>query len=247
MTSSSKGSRFSQDELDALNLWNGLEDFSVRREDVAEEEEETRVMTVEEIETMQTQAYEEAFEQGRKEGFEQGKQEGFEEGKEAGFKQGFDEGSKKGYEDNVHLLRKQTGEFSALLESLAAPFKHLDEQVEQQLVSMAIGIARQIVRRELKVDPGQVIAVVREAVRALPVADQRITLKMHPEDSELVRSALALDDMTPSWNIIEDPIMTRGGCIVETGASSVDASVEKRLAAIVAQILGGERREDDNS
>lgn len=245
MTNSSKGSNFSPDELDALNIWSGLEDFSREEEEPLAEEEETRVLTVEEIETMQTQAYEEAFEQGRLEGFEQGKQEGFEEGKQAGFKQGFDEGSRKGYEDNVHLLRKQTAEFSALLEALAEPFKQLDEQVEQQLVALAIGIARQLVRREIKVDPGQIIAVVKEAVQALPLADQKITLKMQPEDAELVRSALSLDEMTSSWKIVEDPIMTRGGCIVESGASRVDATVEKRLAAIVARVLGGERREDE--
>lgn len=246
MKNSSKGACFSPDELDALDIWSGLEDFS-KEEEESPAEEETRVMTVEDIEAMQNQAYQEAFEQGCREGFEQGKLEGFEEGKEAGFKQGFDEGSKKGYEDNVHLLRKQTAEFSALLESLADPFKQLDEQVEHQLVSLSIGIARQLVRREIKVDPGQIIAVVREAVRALPMADQKIILKMHPEDAGLVRSALALDDMSSSWNIIEDPIMTRGGCIVEAGASSVDASVEKRLAAIVAKVLGGERREDEKS
>ncbi|WP_305906913.1 flagellar assembly protein FliH [Methylomarinum sp. Ch1-1] len=239
----SKHANFSEDELDALDTWTDLETFGEgRSEPVADEE--TRILTVDEIEAMQKQAYDEAFEQGRQEGVEQGRKEGIQEGKESGFKQGFDEGAKKGYQDNVHLLRKQTAEFVSLLESLAEPFKYLDDRVEQELVELSIGIASQLVRREIKVDPGQIVAVVKEAVGALPLANQKITLTLHPEDAELVRSALVLDEMSPPWGIQEDPLLTRGGCRVETGASHVDATVENRLAAIVAKVLGGERRED---
>ncbi len=239
----SKGTRFSAVELESLDAWNNLEDFSSSRSE-AVEDDETRILTVEEIETMQKQAYDEAFEEGRQAGFQQGKEEGISQGREEGFKQGFDEGSRKGYDDNVHLLRKQTAEFVSLLESLNEPFRELDEKVEQALVNLSIGIASQLVRREIKVDPGQIVAVVKEAVNALPLASQKISLKLHPEDAELVRSALLLDEMSPPWKIDEDPLVTRGGCKVETGVSHVDASVENRLAAIVAAVLGGERQED---
>lgn len=243
MTNLSKPGEFSRVELETLETWDGLEKFDEPRSETVEDEA-TRILTVEQIEAMQQQAYDEAFEQGRQEGFRQGRQEGFEEGKKSGFDQGFEEGAKKGYEDNVHLLRKQNAEFVSLLESLAEPFRQLDEQVERELVNLAIGIASQLVRREIKVDPGQIVAVVREAVRALPLSSRKISLTLHPEDAELVRSALVLDEMSPPWGIKEDPLLTRGGCIVETEASHVDATVENRLAAIVARVLGGERRED---
>ncbi len=242
----SKKAHFSPSELDALDTWNGLENFSESRSETVEDET-TRILTVEEIEAMQKQAYDEAFEQGRQEGFQEGKEEGIQQGQAEGFKQGFDEGSRKGYDENVHLLRKQTAEFVSLLETLSEPFKKLDDQVEKELVELAIGIASQLVRREIKVDQGQIVAVVKEAVKSLPLAAQKITLKMHPEDADLVRSALMLDDMSPPWSIDEDPLISRGGCTVETGMSHVDATVENRLAAIVATVLGGERQEDKTS
>lgn len=232
--------RFSQEELDSLHAWTNLEDFG--SEEI--ETEQTRVLTVDEIEAMQRQAYDEAFAQGRKEGFDKGQEAGLEQGKKDGYKLGFDEGAKKGYEENVHLLRKQCGEFVALLEALAEPFRELDENVEQQLVQLAVGIASQLLRRELKVDPGQIVAVVRESVQALPLSNQQLKLSMHPEDAELVRTALALDETSPPWMIHEDPLLTRGGCVVETDFSHVDATVENRLAAIVASVLGGERQQD---
>ena len=228
----SKTPRFTASELEALRLWSmpdvsGAEDIK-EPEPVELEEEPTPVLTVDEIEAMQKQAYDEAFAQGKMHGFQQG----------------FDEGSKKGYEDNLHLLQSQAATLIGLLESLSEPFKRLDEEVEKELVKLVIGIATQIIRREIKLDPGQIVAVVRETINVLPLASQKISLKLHPEDAEVVRSALALDEMSPSWGIVEDPLVTRGGCEVDTEISHVDATVEHRLAAVIATLLGGEREHD---
>ncbi|MFU8787674.1 MAG: flagellar assembly protein FliH [Methylobacter sp.] len=230
--SSSRTPRFTAAELESLRLWSmpdvsGVDDV-VEQEEVEPEQEPTPILTVDEIEVMQRQAYDEAFAQGKMHGFQQG----------------FDEGSKKGYEDNAHLLQAQAASMVKLLESLSEPFKHLDGEVEKELVKLVIGIATQIIRREIKMDPGQIIAVVRETVNVLPLASQKISLQLHPEDADLVRSALALDEMSPSWDVIEDPLITRGGCKVNTEVSHVDATVEHRLAAVIANLLGGERERD---
>ena len=244
--SSSKGVSFSESELEALGLWDVAEQFGKKNKNAKQKKEnENATLTVEEIENMQKQAYDEAFAQGTKEGYEKGYQEGSKKGFDQGFEQGNTEGSKKGYEENLHLLRKQAAEFVSLLESLSEPFKQLDGEIEKELVDLSIGIANQLIRREIKVDPGQIIAVIREAVNVLPVAAQKLTLHMHPEDAELVRTSLAIDDVSPPWEIVEEPLITRGGCKVKTEVSSIDATVENRFAAIVATVLGGEREEDD--
>lgn len=238
---SSKVGKFTEAELEALDSWtSGLKDFRIPRSENVDPEQLTPSLTVEQIEATQKQAYDEAFEHGRQEGFAQGKAEGFEEGK----KLGFEEGSKQGYEENLHLLRKQVEELSKLMEALAEPFQKLDEEVETELVNLAIGIAGQIIRREIKHDPGQIIGVIREAIKVLPLASQKVTLNLHPEDAELVRTALKLDDSLPPWRLVENPLITRGGCVVETDVSSIDATVEHRLAAVIANLLGGERQQD---
>jgi flagellar assembly protein FliH len=238
--SSSKIYRFSETELQELNAWTGLRDFNHPHSENIEPEEATRTLTVDEIEAMQKQAYEEAFAQGRAEGFEQGKAEGFVEGQ----MQGMDLGRKQGYEENLQLLQKQAAEFVLLMETLTEPFQKLDAAVEAELLSLVIAIAGQIIRREIKLDPGQIIGVIREAVKALPVASPRVTLTLHPEDAELVRTTLKLDESLQSWRLQESPVISRGGCTVETEMSKIDATVEKRLASVVAQLLGGEREQD---
>lgn len=238
--SSYKPSKFSPAELEALNTWTDLENFSAPRSENVDVAQATQVLTVEQIEEMQKQAYDEAFEQGRQQGFEQGLKQGFDQGHE----QGFEAGTKKGYEESQHLLQKQVSELNGLLDTLAEPFKRLDDEVEDELVKLVIAIARQIIRREIKLDPGQIVGVIREAVNVLPLASQHIVLNLHPDDAELVRSVLKLDENPPPWTLQENPLITRGGCTVETEVSKVDASLEKRLASVIASLLGGERQQD---
>ncbi|MDD2760058.1 MAG: FliH/SctL family protein [Methylomonas sp.] len=42
----------------------------------------------------------------------------------------------------------------------------------------------------------------------------------------------------------DNPLITRGGCTVETEVSTVDATLEKRLSEVIALMLGDERQQD---
>jgi len=46
------------------------------------------------------------------------------------------------------------------------------------------------------------------------------------------------------WELVENLAMQRGGCHIETDIASVDATIESRVAAIAARIMGGERSDD---
>ncbi len=238
--SSSRAPNFTPAELEALNAWTELEQFGAPRSENVDVSQATQVLTVEQIEDMQKLAYAEAFEQGRTQGYEQGLKQGFEKGQEDGYSQGHD----KGYQEGRHLLQKQSADLSRLLEALSEPFKELDQEVENELVKLALAVASQIIRREIKLHPDEIVAVVKEAINVLPLASQKIALNLHPEDAELVRSILNLDDNLPPWRLVENPLITRGGCTVETETSRVDASLENRLAAVIATVLGDERQQD---
>lgn len=164
---------------------------------------------------------------------------------EAAHAEGLEQGKKKGYATGLAEIQAQAHRLMQIITVLHEPLSQLDDQIEQELVSLSIAIARQIVRRELKIDPDQIVAVVREAVASLPVGSRNIHLHLHPEDAVLVRSALSLSGNDKTWRLVEDPILTRGGCKVITDISQIDATIDTRLAAIAATILGGVR-EDDN-
>ncbi len=154
-----------------------------------------------------------------------------------GYENGYREGLAKAEVD----IRQHVERLTQIFQILQAPLNQLDDTVEEELVSLAMVIARQIIRRELKTDPTHVVAVVREAVASLPMASRTVRIRLHPEDAELVRKALSVSESEQGWYIVDDPVMTRGGCQVLTETSQVDATVEKRLTAIASQLMGGER------
>jgi flagellar assembly protein FliH len=173
-------------------------------------------MTARQLEEIQERARAEGFEQGLKEGREAGQQE---------------------FVVQIQMLEKMLG-------GLERPFEELDNCVEQQLAQLAMLVARQLVRRELATEPEQVIAVVREALAALPVAARDIRLALHPEDVALIRQALSMQEADQTMQIVEDPVQSRGGCRVYTDVSQIDATVESRLNAVIAKVLGGQRSSD---
>jgi len=164
--------------------------------------------------------------------------------REEGLDLGHREGFRKGYDEGRTELEGQSRQLQSLLDLLAEPLKQLDKDVEQSVVDLAVLIARHLVRRELKTNPGEIVAVVREAMARLPVNMRHPRIHLHPEDLVLVMNALNLGDEEKAWRLEPDPLTTRGGCLVETETSFIDATVEARLAAIVSKMLGGERQSD---
>jgi flagellar assembly protein FliH len=138
-------------------------------------------------------------------------------------------------------LESEATAFAAALHSLAQPMALIDEQMQQQIAELSLSIARHLLRRELRQDPDQVIAIVRETLALLPATTPDIRVLLHPEDASLVRARLAQPVGVGAWTIIEDPTLARGGCRVTAGLSQIDARVETRLAAVVTAVLGEDR------
>ena len=193
--------------------------------DVSVQEARGSLLTAEQLEQVQSQAYNEGFERGKKDGFAHGHKEAM-----AGAK---------------NEISQKAAQLDQLLSALNTPFKELDEQVERELISLTISMVRQLVRREVKLDPHQIIGVVREALSLLPVSARNISLVLHPEDAKLVREIFDVSDKELGWSIVEDPVLDRGGCKVITDTSQIDATLESRLAAMITTLLGGERTVDD--
>lgn len=180
------------------------------------------ILTAKQIEELQARAYQQAYQ----EGFDKGHAEGIEAGQ-------------KEIQENIQLYKQ-------LMSSLSTPFHELDEEVVKELLQLSMDMTRQLVRREIINEPGEVIAVVREAIAALPMANRRIKLYLHPSDNDLIKDALSLDSDSEHWDLIEDSSLSRGGCRVVTEDSNVDATVETRMAAIFARVMGGERETDES-
>jgi flagellar assembly protein FliH len=156
-------------------------------------------------------------------------------------KEAFEQGLMEGREAGRAEVRAQVERLSGMFYDLAKPFEQLDAEVERELLTLAMALARQIVRRELKADPTQIIGIIREAIAALPVAARDVRVHLHPEDAAVVKQHLAPTENERAWVIVEDPVMARGGCQITSATSRIDARLETRLGGILSELLGTER------
>ena len=184
------------------------------------EENTVELITQEELQGIKDKAYAEAYEKGHKEGLSAGSTE---------------------IEEKQQLLTK-------MIDQLAYPLQQCGEKTEQELLELAFAISRQIVRRELKQDPTQLIAIIRDALTQLPVGAKNIQILLHPDDAAIIKDVLSIDTNSSDsrWQLVEEPSMEKGGCLLKTDNSNVNASVDRQIAILFSRIAGGERtREDD--
>lgn len=198
--------------------------------------------TLDDIEAIQSEAHEEGFAAGYQEGRREGREQGYKKGQQEGHAEGYQRGYAEGLTASRDEVALRVQNLDQLLSYMHRPLENLDATIEEELTWLATEIARQLVRRELRTSPGEIVAVVREAVALLPTGSADVQVRLHPDDARLIREVLSLGrDDEPVWRIIEDQTLSRGGCVINTDLSRIDATLEKRLGTVIATVLGDER------
>lgn len=162
------------------------------------------------------------------------------------------EAETRGYDAGMARARAETGSrlaaldervkrLDAALQLLARPLQQLDAEIEDELAQLAMSVGKQLARRELHIEPTQVIAILRESLALLPIGAREVRVHLHPEDAATVREHLTAPAVDRAWAIVEDPTLSRGGCVIHSQSSRIDARLEARITAVTASALGDER------
>ncbi|MCC6535453.1 MAG: flagellar assembly protein FliH [Burkholderiales bacterium] len=149
------------------------------------------------------------------------------------YRQGYDAGYAKG----AAQAAAQAARLSALVDAIGLEMAALEQRVAEDLVRLALVLARSLVRESLKVHPELIEAIVRESVRDVPPFGQGTRLRLNPRDAALLGAHLT-QELGTAWTIVEDAALTPGGCKLETAACEIDATLETRwqkLCAALAQ------------
>lgn len=194
--------------------------------------------TMAEIEAIRADAEQEGFAEGKtagfKEGVEQGRLQGLEQGHAEGLAQGLEQGKTEGLAHAQALL----SQFEQLLTQFQQPLTLLDLQIEQSLLTLAENLSRSVIGHELKTHPEQILAALRQGIDALPIKEQKVTIRLQPDDAELVQSLYGVEQLQRNqWQIEKDPGLNRGDCIVACQRSQVDMRLETRLQKVFSDVF----------
>jgi flagellar assembly protein FliH len=193
--------------------------------------------TVEELEAIHVQAHEEGY----AEGLAAGQQAGQEAGYEAGLASGHAAGHAGGFEEGLAQGRAAAAEELARLREIAGTFgdavARADEGIAQDVLDLALHLAKNMVRTAFEVKPELILAVVREAIDYLPTLQQPALLTLHPDDALIVKSSIGAELDKSGWRVIEDASIARGGCRVDTASNQIDSQIAGRWQRLT-QALG---------
>ncbi|HEY0309030.1 MAG TPA: FliH/SctL family protein [Acidobacteriaceae bacterium] len=104
-------------------------------------------------------------------------------------------------------------------------------RVESAVVHLALAIAAKILHREAQVDPMLVAALVRVAVEKLHDGS-RVSVHVANGEAERWRESLANPLNGCTVEIVEDPHMSEGDCVLQTDLGSANFSMDAQLKEV---------------
>jgi flagellar assembly protein FliH len=152
---------------------------------------------------------------------------GYEEGLSAGHEEGFATGEVAGFAEGQQAANQLLSLASSLNQTLA----DFDQQIAEELLALALEIARQMLRQVVSVKPETILAVVQEALTQLP--HHHAAIYLHPEDANLVRRYSGDQLSHAGHRINEDTQLYRGDVVIEANGAQVDATLATRWRRIV--------------
>ena len=111
-------------------------------------------------------------------------------------------------------------------------------ETEQQMVQLALAVARRIVHREITLDPDLLIAMARVALDRLGDS-AHVTIRLHPEDYTAMRRRPRHGvGRHRTSRVVADSRVARGGCRVESDFGAMDAGVDAQIHELARALLG---------
>ena len=164
------------------------------------------------------------------------KQEGYAEGFAQGHAQATVEAQRQMADFIAHQGADAARGFAQLFVAVQAQLAEAEQVMAQGTLELACELARQVLRRELSIDPKAVQPVLREALGLLVADSKNAVVRLHPLDLTLLEEVIRSEFSGLSLTLVPHLTMSRGGCLIESAGTVVDGTLEKRWQRAVANL-----------
>ncbi|MGS0682916.1 flagellar assembly protein FliH [Shewanella sp. 125m-7] len=219
----------------ALNMF-GRNSLQTTVED-AIEDEMILPPTLSEIEDIRAHAEQEGFAEGQDKGLREGREKGRLEGLEQGHTEGYSQGQQQGHEEGLKTAAEMLQRFENLLSQFEAPLAILDTEIEKELLATSMTLAKTVIAHELKTYPEHILSALRQGIDSLPIKEQKVKIRVTPSDEALISELYSQSQLERNrWEIEADPSLTPGDCIIDSGRSHIDMTVETRMQHVFTEL-----------
>jgi len=153
-----------------------------------------------------------------------------------GWQAGYEESRKMAAEEHAAKLR----EARELIDKANAERQAIIAGSEDEIVRLAVAVARKIISHELTTSPAIIVEIVKKAIQKATDREE-LTVRVNPENldstinsrDEITRTAKGIRKL----KIQADPAVASGGCVVESPNGTVDARVERQFKEIEQALM----------
>ncbi|HET9320828.1 MAG TPA: FliH/SctL family protein [Bryobacteraceae bacterium] len=147
------------------------------------------------------------------------------------YQQGFQDGQSAVQQELGGQLDAMASRLARTIEELSGLRQRYRHEAEEDVIALAMAIARRILHRELTVDPEALLGLVKAALAKLEVSEVH-RARVSSEDAPLVQPHLDKMGLPQRVELIADSSLERGSAILDSSRGALDVSVETQLAEI---------------
>ncbi len=156
---------------------------------------------------------------------------------------GYAAGERAGLEAGTKRAEAMLRRLAQTLDELKSLRGTMVRQTEQQMVQLALAIARKVLRREATIDQDLLIAMARVALERVGESGAA-TIRLNPEDYSQTVQRHSDHWAGSRVKVVADPGVSRGGCLVESEFGFVDASVDAQFDQVAQAMADTDRQRD---
>ena len=151
------------------------------------------------------------------------------------FAKGYAQGERAGAEAAATRGDAMLRRLAETLEELSALRADMIRKTERQIVQLVLAIAERVVRREMTLDRGILVGMARAALDRLG-EHASATIRLHPDDYAAASAKLRPEEGS-QVQVVGDPLVSRGGCLVQSDFGFMDVSPDAQFRELARALL----------
>lgn len=150
------------------------------------------------------------------------------------FMKGYAQGERAGAEAAARRGEATLRRLAQTIEELAGLRAELVHRTERQVVELALAIASRVLRREVTLDRELLVTMARIALERLG-ENVSATIRVNPDDYAFIGAQAQMGDSS-LVRVVADPLVSSGGCLVQSDFGLIDVGIEAQLGEMAAAL-----------
>ena len=144
--------------------------------------------------------------------------------------------AKEGYKNGLENAQKEVERLKAALEDFLSSKYEIYDELMPHILEISLEVAKKIIKKEVELSDDVLKNIINEVLGELTNSDEKITIKVAPDDADFARASLPeiiqTNRLDAKVAIVPDDSIEKGSCVVVSSNGVVDANFSTQLQII---------------